>query len=85
MLQGGEVTGSLDESIRHAITKLAHLHFVSTDEARRFSKLLDKVEGSLSRFQVHKVTRSHKVTQGHTRSHKVTRALTAPIDYAAHP
>ena len=24
---GGEVTGTIDESIRHAITKLAHLHF----------------------------------------------------------
>lgn len=25
--QGGEVTGSIDESVRHAITKLAHIHF----------------------------------------------------------
>jgi UDP-hydrolysing UDP-N-acetyl-D-glucosamine 2-epimerase len=24
--QGGEVTGSIDESVRHAITKLAHIH-----------------------------------------------------------
>lgn len=30
---GGEVTGSIDESIRHAITKLAHLHFPATDIA----------------------------------------------------
>jgi len=28
--QGGEVTGSIDESVRHAITKLSHLHFPST-------------------------------------------------------
>lgn len=28
--QGGEITGSIDESVRHAITKLAHLHFVSS-------------------------------------------------------
>ena len=27
---GGEVTGTIDESIRHSITKLAHLHFVQT-------------------------------------------------------
>ncbi|MDA0891550.1 MAG: UDP-N-acetylglucosamine 2-epimerase [Proteobacteria bacterium] len=32
--QGGEVTGSIDESVRHAITKLSHLHFVATDESR---------------------------------------------------
>jgi UDP-hydrolysing UDP-N-acetyl-D-glucosamine 2-epimerase len=29
-VQGGEVTGSIDEKVRHAVTKLANLHFVST-------------------------------------------------------
>jgi UDP-hydrolysing UDP-N-acetyl-D-glucosamine 2-epimerase len=33
--QGGEVTGSIDESVRHAITKLAHLHFPATERAKR--------------------------------------------------
>lgn len=32
-LQGGEVSGSIDESTRHAITKLAHYHFPATDRA----------------------------------------------------
>ncbi len=32
--QGGEVTGSIDESVRHAITKLAHIHFPSTKLAK---------------------------------------------------
>ena len=31
--QGGEVTGSIDESVRHAITKLAHIHFPATARA----------------------------------------------------
>ena len=30
---GGEVTGTIDESIRHAITKFAHLHFVASADA----------------------------------------------------
>lgn len=34
--QGGEVTGSIDESVRHAITKLAHVHFPATVRARDF-------------------------------------------------
>ena len=35
-LYGGETTeGAVDESIRHAITKLSHLHFTSTDEYRK--------------------------------------------------
>lgn len=32
-LQGGEVTGNIDEKVRHAITKLADLHLVSTEKA----------------------------------------------------
>ena len=33
---GGELTeGALDEAIRHSITKMSHLHFVSTDEYRK--------------------------------------------------
>lgn len=32
-VEGGEVSGSIDESIRHAITKLAHAHFPATSGA----------------------------------------------------
>ncbi len=32
---GGEVTGTIDESIRHAITKFAHLHFPANEDARQ--------------------------------------------------
>lgn len=32
-VEGGEVTGSIDESIRHSITKLAHIHFPASREA----------------------------------------------------
>lgn len=39
-LEGGEVSGSIDERIRHAITKLAHLHFpANADAAQRIVKL----------------------------------------------
>ena len=34
--QGGEVTGSIDENVRHAITKLSHIHFPATERAREF-------------------------------------------------
>lgn len=32
-VQGGEVTGSIDERVRHAVTKLSDLHFVATEKA----------------------------------------------------
>lgn len=39
-VEGGEVSGSIDESVRHAITKLSHLHFPATrDSAERIKKL----------------------------------------------
>ncbi|MGQ0732071.1 MAG: UDP-N-acetylglucosamine 2-epimerase [Acidobacteriota bacterium] len=34
-IEGGDLTGSIDESVRHAITKLAHFHFVTNEDARR--------------------------------------------------
>ena len=35
-LHGGEATeGAIDESIRHSITKMSHLHFVAAEEYRR--------------------------------------------------
>lgn len=32
-VEGGEVSGTQDESLRHAISKLAHIHFVANEEA----------------------------------------------------
>ena len=32
-IQGGEVTGNIDEKVRHSITKLADLHLVASDKA----------------------------------------------------
>ena len=44
-IEGGEVSGSIDESIRHAITKMAHIHFPCSDEAaRRIIKLGENPE-----------------------------------------
>jgi len=32
-VQGGEITGSIDEKVRHAVTKLSNIHFVSNEKA----------------------------------------------------
>ena len=46
-IQGGEVTGSIDEKVRHAVTKLADLHLVSTECAgqrvRKMGERADKI------------------------------------------
>ena len=34
-LQGGELSGSIDENIRHAVTKLSNLHLVATQRSKK--------------------------------------------------
>tara|TARA_R110000744_G_scaffold142854_1_gene254634 strand:+ start:9699 stop:10868 length:1170 start_codon:yes stop_codon:yes gene_type:complete len=34
-IQGGEVSGTIDETIRHTVTKLSHVHFPSTELSRK--------------------------------------------------
>ncbi|MCQ2519085.1 MAG: UDP-N-acetylglucosamine 2-epimerase [Lachnospiraceae bacterium] len=34
-IQGGEITGNIDELVRHAITKLSHYHFPATEESKQ--------------------------------------------------
>lgn len=34
-IQGGEVTGSIDESIRHAMSKFSHIHFPATQLSKQ--------------------------------------------------
>lgn len=34
-IQGGEVTGNIDEKVRHAVTKLSDYHLVATDDAKK--------------------------------------------------
>ena len=46
-LQGGEVSGSIDESTRHAITKLAHYHFPATKRAARYIEAMGERPGTI--------------------------------------
>lgn len=46
-IEGGEVSGTIDESIRHAITKFAHIHLVANEEARQRVIQLGEKEDSV--------------------------------------
>ena len=44
-IQGGEVTGSIDESIRHAMSKFSHIHFPATNLSKeRLIRMGEKPE-----------------------------------------
>lgn len=50
-LSGGELTlGAIDDSIRHAITKMSHLHFVATDEYKKRVLQLGEDENRIFNF-----------------------------------
>jgi UDP-hydrolysing UDP-N-acetyl-D-glucosamine 2-epimerase len=46
-VEGGEISGSIDESIRHAITKLAHVHFPASREAAKRIECMGEDPGTI--------------------------------------
>lgn len=49
-IEGGELSGTIDESIRHSISKLAHIHFASNNDAKK--RLVQLGENSKSIFVI---------------------------------
>lgn len=49
-IEGGELSGTIDESIRHSISKLAHIHFVSNIDAK--NRLIQLGESEKSIFVI---------------------------------
>ncbi len=49
-IEGGEVSGTIDELIRHAITKMSHMHFVANEKAKK--RLIQMGEQSDSVFVI---------------------------------
>ena len=46
-IEGGEVSGTIDELIRHSVTKMSHIHFVCNKEARNRLIQLGEFESSI--------------------------------------
>ncbi len=49
-IEGGEVSGTIDESIRHSISKMAHFHFVANEKAK--ARLIQLGENSDNIFVI---------------------------------
>lgn len=49
-IEGGEVSGTIDELIRHSTSKMSHIHFVSNDQAK--NRLIQMGELSESIFTI---------------------------------
>lgn len=46
-IAGGEISGTIDELIRHAVSKLSHIHFVANKEAKRRLIQMGELESSV--------------------------------------
>lgn len=46
-IEGGEVSGTIDELIRHSISKMAHVHFVCNESAKKRLLQLGELESSI--------------------------------------
>ena len=49
-IEGGELSGTVDELIRHSITKLSHIHFVANDNSKK--RLIQMGESENSIFKI---------------------------------
>lgn len=46
-IEGGEISGTIDELIRHSVSKLSHVHLVSNEEAKKRLIQLGELESSI--------------------------------------
>ena len=46
-IEGGEISGTVDELIRHSVSKLSHIHFVSNDHAAKRLKQMGEIKTSI--------------------------------------
>ena len=46
-IEGGEISGTIDELIRHSVSKLSHIHFVSNEDAKRRLIQMGEIEESI--------------------------------------
>jgi UDP-N-acetylglucosamine 2-epimerase (hydrolysing) len=46
-IEGGEVSGTIDELIRHSVSKMSHLHFVCNEEAKKRLVQIGEIESSI--------------------------------------
>jgi UDP-N-acetylglucosamine 2-epimerase (hydrolysing) len=46
-IEGGELSGTVDELIRHSVSKLSHIHFVSNAEAKKRLLQMGEIKSSI--------------------------------------
>ena len=77
-LHGGERSGTVDEPLRHAITKLSHLHLVATQESRQ--RVVRMGEAAQNVYVVGAPSLDDVVSRGELPRQQVLRELGLPAE-----
>ena len=67
-IEGGDLSGSIDESVRHAITKLSHIHFATNEPAKKRILKLGENSSYVFNFGSPDVEVVHKLSK---KTHKI--------------
>ncbi len=70
-LQGGEITGSIDESVRHAISKFANIHFPATDLAKKNLIRMGEDPKTIFNFGCPSIDLAQKIKNKKIKLHKI--------------
>ena len=88
-IEGGEISeGAIDDAVRNALTKMAHIHFTSTDTARARVISMDEEPWRVTRAgapSLDHITRSQLLTRSQLEQTLKINLQQAPIVVAYHP
>ena len=79
-IEGGDVTGTMDESVRHSITKLSHIHFVTNEAARERVLRMGEHKKYVFNYGSPEIEIAHKVAGGRTKIDLSTTGSGATVD-----
>lgn len=79
-IQGGEISGSIDESLRHAMSKFSHIHFPATQLSKK--RLIRMGENPRNIFVVGCPSIDNLINTPHITKEKI--AMEFGIDFAKH-
>src|SRR3989339_1378443 len=68
-IEGGDVSGTIDESVRHAVTKYAHIHFTTNEDS--YNRVLKMGENPKNVFNVGSLDVEHISSTNKKLSQKV--------------
>jgi|TARA_Y100000031_G_scaffold14616_1_gene15386 UDP-hydrolysing UDP-N-acetyl-D-glucosamine 2-epimerase len=79
-IEGGDVSGTLDEAVRHSITKLSHIHFPTNEESKKRILKMGENKKYVFNFGSPDIEMLHNVSRGKNNFNIKRTGSGAPVD-----